>query len=284
MNIFPPGIQTFPAPAKLNLFLHVVGCRDDGYHLLQTVFRFINFSDQLAFTIRNDGVVKLANSIPDLSEEDNLCVRAAKLLQTKSGKSLGVEIYLHKQIPMGGGLGGGSSDAATTLIVLNRLWDINWDKTRLMMLGLELGADIPVFIHGENAFAEGVGEKLSSLTLPSAWYVVLTPPTHVSTAEIFARGELTRNTIPIKMSAFSMGVGHNDLEPVACLMYPVIGDWLQWLKQQQGVGKVAMSGSGACVFAEFLDEFSALEVFRRLPDYMRGFVAQGLVEHPLLHF
>lgn len=284
MSLFPPGIQTFPAPAKLNLFLHVVGRRADGYHLLQTVFRFIGFSDQLAFIIRNDGVVRLMSSIPDLSEADNLCVRAAKLLQARSGKSLGVEIYLHKQIPMGGGLGGGSSDAATTLIVLNRLWNINWDKTRLMMLGLELGADVPVFIHGENAFAEGVGEKLISLTLPSAWYVVLTPPVQVSTAEIFARDELTRNTNPIKIAAFSMGVGHNDLEPIACRVHPVINDWLEWLKQQQGAGKVAMSGSGACVFAEFAEESGAWEVFRRIPSHMRGFVAQGLAEHPLLHF
>lgn len=284
MSLLPPGIQAFSAPAKLNLFLHVVGRRADGYHLLQTVFRFIDFSDQLAFVIRNDGVVKLMSSIPDLSEEDNLCVRAAKLLQARSGKSLGVEIYLHKQIPMGGGLGGGSSDAATTLIVLNHLWNINWDKTRLMMLGLELGADVPVFIHGENAFAEGVGEKLISLTLPSAWYVVLTPPVQVSTAEIFARDELTRNTNPIKIAAFSMGVGHNDLEPIACRMHPVINDWLEWLKQQQGAGKVAMSGSGACVFAEFAEESGAWEVFRRIPSHMRGFVAQGLAQHPLLHF
>ena len=284
MSFFSPELQTFPAPAKLNLFLHVVGRRADGYHLLQTAFRFIDYADQLTFVIRNDGVIKLMNPVPGLSGTDDLCVRAAKLLQARSGKSLGTEIYLHKQIPMGGGLGGGSSDAATTLIVLNRLWDINWDRARLMMLGLELGADVPVFIHGENAFAEGVGEKLTSLALPPAWYIVLTPPVHISTAEVFTCKELTRNTIPIKISPFYTGVGHNDLESVACRMQPVVGDWLQWLKRLPGTSKVAMSGSGACVFAEFAEEFDALEVFRQIPDDMCGFMTQGLAEHPLLHF
>ncbi|MDT8364257.1 MAG: 4-(cytidine 5'-diphospho)-2-C-methyl-D-erythritol kinase [Nitrosomonas sp.] len=276
-------MQIFPAPAKLNLFLHVIGRRADGYHLLQTAFRFVDFADQLAFSVRNDGVIKLMNPMPGLSDADNLCVRAAKRLQAESGKSLGVEIYLHKQIPMGGGLGGGSSDAATTLIVLNRLWNINWDRQRLMTLGLELGADVPVFVYGKNAFAEGVGEKLTSLTLPSAWYIVLTPPVHISTAEVFTSKELTRNTIPIRISAFYTGAGHNDLEPVVFRMQPVIGSWLQWLKQQ-GVSKAAMSGSGACVFAELAEESDALEVFKQIPDGMCGFLTQGLAEHPLLHY
>ncbi len=283
-SLFPSGLQTFPAPAKLNLFLHVVGRRADGYHLLQTTFRFIDFSDRLAFTVRSDGIIKVMNPLSDLPEVDNLCTRAAKLLRDRSGKTLGVEIYLHKQIPMGGGLGGGSSDAATTLIVLNRLWGINWDRARLMMLGLELGADVPVFIYGENAFAEGVGEKLTQLALPPAWYVVLTPPVHILTADIFACKELTRNTIPIKISAFSMGAGHNDLEPVAARMQPIVGDWLQWLKQQPGTSKVGMSGSGACLFAEFPEASSALKVFERIPVDMCGFMAKGLAEHPLLYF
>lgn len=283
-EFFPSGLQAFPAPAKLNLFLHVIGRRADGYHLLQTAFRFIDFSDQLAFAVRDDGVIKMMNSSAGLSESDNLCTRAARLLQNRSGKTLGVEIYLHKRIPMGGGLGGGSSDAATTLIALNRLWDINWNRERLMMLGLELGADIPVFIYGKNAFAEGVGEQLTELALPSAWYVVLTPPVHISTADVFASKELTRNTIPIKMSAFSMDSGHNDLEPIAVRMRPIIGEWLQWLRQQPEANKVAMSGSGACVFAEFSDAFGASRVFGQLPGNMCGFVAEGLTEHPLLHF
>lgn len=284
MSFFLPGLEIFPAPAKVNLFLHVVGRRADGYHLLQTAFRFIDFSDQLAFDVRKDGAINIVSSVSDLSGTDNLCARAAKLFQERSGKALGVDIYLQKQIPMGGGLGGGSSDAATTLIVLNRLWDVNWNRTRLMMLGLELGADVPVFIRGKNAFAEGVGEELTPLTLLPAWYTVLTPPVHISTAEVFARKELTRNTIPIKMSAFSMSEGKNDLESVAVRMQPVIGDWLQWLKQQSEASRVAMSGSGACVFAEFADEGSALKVFRKLPLDMCGFMAQGLAEHPLLHF
>lgn len=284
MSFFPSGLQTFPAPAKLNLFLHVVGRRADGYHLLQTAFRFIDFSDQLAFNVRNDGIIKMMGSSSNLSEVDNLCIRAARLLQDRSGKTQGVEIYLRKQIPIGGGLGGGSSDAATTLIVLNRLWDINWDRTRLMMLGLELGADVPVFIYGKNAFAEGIGEKLTQLALPTAWYIVLTPPVHVLTADVFACKELTRNTIPIKISAFSTGTGHNDLESVAVQMQPIIGDWLQWLKQQPEASKVAMSGSGACVFAEFTEESDALKVFKQVPGDMCGFMAQGLAEHPLVHF
>lgn len=283
-SLFPSGLQTFPAPAKLNLFLHIVGRRADGYHLLQTAFRFIDFSDRLAFTVRDDGIIKMMSPLSDLSEVDNLCTRAAKLLRDRSGKTLGVEIYLHKQIPMGGGLGGGSSDAATTLIVLNRLWGINWDRARLMMLGLELGADVPVFIYGKNAFAEGVGEKLTRLALPPAWYVVLTPPVHILTADVFACKELTRNTIPIKISAFYMGAGHNDLESVAARMQPIIGDWLQWLKQQPGTSKVGMSGSGACLFAEFPEASSALKVFERIPVDMCGFMAEGLAEHPLLHF
>jgi len=278
-------MDIFPAPAKLNLFLHVIGRREDGYHLLQTAFRFINHSDRLRFDITHNGVIRHANLISGLTETDDLCVRAAKLLRQRSGReSLGVEIHLEKNIPLGGGLGGGSSDAATTLIALNRLWGIDWERERLMALGLELGADIPVFIYGRNAFAEGVGEELYAVDLPSAWYVVLTPPVQISTAAVFTSKELTRNTIPIKMAAFSMGQGHNDLEPVAMRMQPVIAEWLEWLKQQHGTTKVAMSGSGSCVFAEFSSESAAREVFWRLPGDMSGFVVSGLARHPLSDF
>lgn len=278
-------MNIFPAPAKLNLFLHVIGCRDDGYHLLQTVFRFINYSDRLRFDVTRDGVIGHANLIPGLSEADDLCVRAAKLLRQQSGReSLGVKIHLEKNIPVGGGLGGGSSDAATTLIALNRLWGIDWERERLMALGLELGADVPVFIYGRNAFAEGIGEKLEEVDLLPAWYVVLTPPVRISTAMVFASKELTRNTIPIKMAAFSMVQGHNDLEPVAMRLQPVIAEWLDWLKQQHGLTKVAMSGSGSCVFAEFPSESTAQAIFGQLPDGMSGFVAPGLARHPLLDF
>jgi 4-diphosphocytidyl-2-C-methyl-D-erythritol kinase len=277
-------MRTFPAPAKLNLFLHVTGQREDGYHLLQTVFRFIDYSDELTFVIRDDGLIRLMNSVPGLLEMDDLSVRAAKLLRERSGKTFGVEIYLKKNIPLGGGLGGGSSDAATTLIVLNRLWGINWERGRLMELGLELGADVPVFIYGKNAFAEGVGEKLISADLPPAWYLVLTPPVHISTAEIFASKELTRNTIPIKMAAFSIGQGHNDLESVVARKQPLIAKWLEWLRQRHGTTKVAMSGSGSCIFAEFPAESSAREAFMQMPEDVRGFIVQGLAKHPLSDF
>lgn len=277
-------MQTFPAPAKLNLFLHVIGRREDGYHLLQTVFRFLDFSDQLGFVLRNDSVIKLHTPIPGVPEENDLCVRAAKLLQQKSHQSFGVEIFLEKRIPMGGGLGGGSSDAATTLLVLNRLWGLNWTRAHLMELGLELGADVPVFIYGENAFAEGVGEKLSAIALPPAWYLVLTPPVHVSTGQIFSSRELTRNTNPIKIPPFSIWQGRNDLAPVVCQMYPVVARCLEWLKQLSNTTLVAMSGSGACVFAEFANELSAQNALRQLPDGMSGFVAKGLACHPLRNF
>lgn len=277
-------MQTFPAPAKLNLFLHVIGRREDGYHLLQTVFRFVDFSDKLSFVLRDDGIIKLHAPIPGVPEENDLCIRAAKLLQQRSRKNLGVEIFLEKRIPMGGGLGGGSSDAATTLLVLNRLWGVNWKRTHLMELGLELGADVPVFIFGENAFAEGVGEKLSAIDLPPAWYLVLTPAVQVSTGQIFSHKELTRNANPITIPPFSIWQGRNDLETVVCQMYPVVARCLEWLKQLNNATLVAMSGSGACVFAEFANERAARQAFQQLPDGMNGFVAEGLSCHPLRNF
>ena len=272
------------APAKLNLFLHVVGRRSDGYHLLQTVFRFIDFSDQVKLTIRDDGKIQLNTPILGVPAEKNLCIQAAQLLQKESGTSLGVEIFLEKFIPMGGGLGGGSSDAATTLLALNRLWDLNWSKERLMGLGLNLGADVPVFIFGENAFAEGVGEKLKPIKLLPAWYLVLTPPVHVSTADIFASKELTRNTIPVRIPPFSVGLGHNDLESVVCLVYPEVARHLEWLRQLDRTTMVAMTGSGACVFAEFITESAARMALASVPIDMSGFVVQGLDRHPMQDF
>jgi len=192
---------TCSAPAKLNLFLHVVGRRPDGYHLLQTLFRFIDLHDTLHFTLREDGAVHRTNCIEGVAEEQDLCVRAARLLQTETGCTSGVDITVEKHIPMGGGLGGGSSDAATTLIALNRLWSLGLSRTHLMRLGLRLGADVPVFVFGENAFAEGVGEELQAYPLPEAWYVVLFPPVQVPTAQIFANPELTRDTVSITMRA-----------------------------------------------------------------------------------
>ena len=271
----------YSAPAKLNLFLHVVGRRSDGYHLLQTVFRFLDFSDQVSLIIRDDNKIQLNTPILGVPAEKNLCVQAARLLQKESGTSLGVEISLEKLIPMGGGLGGGSSDAATTLLALNRLWDLNWSREELMGLGLNLGADVPVFIFGENAFAEGIGEKLKPIKLLPAWYLVLTPPVHVSTADIFASKELTRNTIPVKIPPFSVGLGHNDLESVVCLAYPQVARHLEWLRQLNRTTMVAMTGSGACVFAEFITESAARMALASVPLGMSGFVVQGLDRHPM---
>ena len=275
------------APAKLNLFLHVVGRRADGYHLLQTLFRFIDLNDTLHFTLREDGNVRRVNALEGVPAEQDLCVRAARLLQQETGCKLGVDIGLEKLIPMGGGLGGGSSDAATTLLALNRLWNLGLSRERLMQLGLTLGADVPVFVFGSNAFAEGVGERLQAYELPEAWYVVLSPPVHVPTARIFTHPELTRNTFSITIRAlpigrnFRSGQFGNDLQPVACKLYPEIGQYLAWLAR---FAPALMTGSGACVFAEFATEEEANAVLQQLPENMRGFVARGLQQHPLKDF
>lgn len=269
---------TCPAPAKLNLFLHVVGRRPDGYHLLQTLFRFINLHDTLHFSLREDGAVHRTNAIEGVAEEQDLCVRAARLLQSETGCRLGVDIAVEKRIPMGGGLGGGSSDAATTLIALNRLWSLGLSRTRLMQLGLKLGADVPVFVFGKNAFAEGVGEKLQAYPLAEAWYVVLFPPVQVPTAQIFAHPELTRDTVSITMRALSERQFRNDLQPVVCDLYPEVARHMAWLGN---FGKAMMTGSGACVFAEFASRSQAEAVLQQLPQQMRGIVAQGLAKHPL---
>ena len=281
---------TCPAPAKLNLFLHVVGRRTDGYHLLQTLFRFIDLNDTLHFTLRMDGQVHRVNMLEGVPPEQDLCVRAARLLQQDTGCKLGADIALEKRIPMGGGLGGGSSDAATTLLALNRLWQLGLSRQRLMQLGLSLGADVPVFVFGENAFAEGVGERLQPYPLPEAWYVVLCPPVHVPTAQIFTHPELTRNTISMTMRALPRGLDFragsrkglkNDLQAVACKLYPAVAEHLDWLAK---FAPALMTGSGACVFAEFASEVEAQTVLQQLPSNMRGFVARGLQQHPLKDF
>ncbi len=271
---------TCPAPAKLNLFLHVVGRRPDGYHLLQTLFRFIDLHDTLHFSLREDGVVRRTNAIEGVTEEQDLCVRAARLLQSETGCGLGVDIAVEKHIPMGGGMGGGSSDAATTLIALNRLWSLGLSRKRLMELGLKLGADVPVFIFGENAFAEGVGEELQACPLPEAWYVVLFPPVQVPTARIFAQPELTRDTVSITMRALLEPERQlrNDLQSVVCDLYPEVGQHLAWL---ENFGVAMMTGSGACVFAGFPGRSMAETALQQLPHEMRGVVAQGLARHPL---
>ena len=268
----------FPAPAKLNLFLHVVGRRHDGYHLLQTAFRFIDYGDELTFAVRADGVIRRITLMEGVPAEQDLSVRAARALQQEAGCREGADIGIVKRLPMGGGLGGGSSDAATTLIALNRLWRTGLSRERLQRLALGLGADVPVFVFGMNAFAEGVGERLQALQLPPAWYLILVPELAVSTAEIFSAVELTRNTNAITIAAFSVGQGHNDLEPVVCGRYPQVARHLEWLHRY---GDARMTGSGACVFCAFDSEEQARRVLLELPADMQGFVARGLDRHPL---
>jgi 4-diphosphocytidyl-2-C-methyl-D-erythritol kinase len=273
-----PWRVRYPAPAKLNLFLHVVGRRSDGYHLLQTAFRLIDLCDWLRFTPRSDGQVTLARPLAGVAQEDNLAVRAARLLQSHGGAAAGVEIDLEKNIPVGGGLGGGSSDGATTLAALNRLWGLRLPREKLAEVGLTLGADVPFFLFGQNAFGEGVGERLAPLDLPQAWYLVLVPPVSVSTRAIFTAPELTRNSKTIKISGFSGGFGRNDLEPVVCRRHPEVAEHLEWLKQ---FGDARLSGSGACVFAEFATEREARSVHSKMPADMRGLVVRGLDRQPL---
>ena len=274
--------RAYPAPAKLNLFLHVVGRRSDGYHLLQSLFRLIDYGDTLRFAPRDDGRILRVAALADVPEEHDLCERAARLLQEASGCRRGVEIALDKRLPMGGGLGGGSSDAATVLLALNRLWGLDWPRERLQALGLRLGADVPFFIYGRSAFVEGVGERFQPVDLTPAWYLVVVPPASVPTAEIFASPHLTRNTKPIKMMDFSAGwgglFGQNDLEPVVCERYPEVARALAWLRQH---AEARMTGSGACVFAPFAVEQDARTVLAQVPEGMTGWVARGLDEHPL---
>lgn len=271
--------STWPAPAKLNLFLHVVGRRADGYHLLQTVFRFIDHGDSLRFAPRTDGAIVLATPIPGVPAESDLTVRAARRLQEATGCRQGATLHLDKRLPMGGGLGGGSSDAATVLLALNHLWGLHLPRVRLQEIGLALGADVPIFVFGRNAFAEGVGEELTPVDLPPAWYVVLEPPAQVPTPAIFGAADLRRDTPAIRAADWQPGHGHNDLEAVACRLFPAVAEHLAWLRLH--APRAIMTGSGACVFAEFPDRQAAATVLARLPQGMRGWLAPGLPAHPL---
>lgn len=276
------SLVTYPAPAKLNLFLHVTGRRPDGYHLLQTVFRFIDHGDVLQFRTRQDGRIRRANNVVGIPAEEDICIRAAQLLQTEARVSRGVEIRVQKRLPVGGGLGGGSSDAATVLLALNRIWDLRLARHELAELGVRLGADVPVFIFGESAFGEGIGERLQPIHLPPAWYLVLVPPLAVATRKVFEDPDLTRNSPPVTITAFSAVRGQNDLEAVVCRAYPEVGAHLDWLRREAREACFsALTGSGACVFAEFDSEDAARRVAKLLPPAMSGFVAQGLDRHPL---
>lgn len=269
----------WPAPAKINRFLHIVGRREDGYHLLQTVFQFLDFRDELHFTPRDDGAVVLAPYGAGHAPSDDLIVRAARLLQARAGCRRGVDIRMVKRIPAGGGLGGGSSDAATTLHALNELWALGLSTDALARLGLELGADVPVFVHGRAAWAEGVGEKLEPLQLDEPWYLVIDPHCPVSTAEVFGDPKLTRHSPRITIAGFQRGAVHNDCEGVVRALRPPVARALDWLGEY---GPARLSGTGGCLFAAFEDEASARSVLARVPRQWRGFVARGLNESPLL--
>lgn len=265
----------YPAPGKLNLFLHILGRRRDGYHELQTVYRLIDRCDHVGISERRDGKIAFEGPFG----EENLCVRAARLLKAETGCAKGCELALDKQLPIGGGLGGGSSDAATVLLVLNKLWDLKLLNSELQKIGARLGADVPVFVYGRNALGEGIGERLTALDLPAAWYLVVTPQVSVSTKEIF-ESALTRSTKRLKMSPFLSGQGANDLEAAVVARYPDVAAGLQWLRKHRPQAR--MTGSGACLFAEFETEAEARALHAALPGGMHGFVARGLEQHPLL--
>lgn len=271
-------LQECPAPAKLNLFLHVIGRRADGYHLLQSVFRLINRHDTLSFDERRDGLIELASPIPGVPAGRDLCVRAATVLQSATGCSQGATIRLDKQLPMGGGLGGGSSDAATTLIALNRLWGTGLRRAELAEIGLRLGADVPFFINGCDAFVEGIGERITPVELAPARYVVIEPGVEVPTAAIFAAKELTRETEPIRIADFASRATRNDLEAIACKLHPVISEVIEWLGQY---APARMTGSGACVFAQVHDENMASRIIESCPRQWRAWQAVSLARHPL---
>ncbi|HUF82061.1 MAG TPA: 4-(cytidine 5'-diphospho)-2-C-methyl-D-erythritol kinase [Burkholderiales bacterium] len=274
--------RSFPAPAKLNLMLRVLGRREDGYHLLQSVIRFLDHGDTLTFRVRDDGRIVRARDVADVPAGDDLTLRAARSLQQASGTRLGAEIALEKRLPVGGGLGGGSSDAATTLLALNQLWGAGLTRERLLVLALELGADVPVFVYGDSALVEGIGERLSPVAVPPDWYLVLEPPVAVPTSRIFAHKQLKRDSKPIKITAFSAAQAGNDLEAVVCREYPEVARHLAWLRaKMRGGAQAWVTGAGACVFAAFPNESAAREVWQQAPGGMRGFVARGLERHPL---
>ena len=273
--------STWSAPAKLNLFLHVVGRRADGYHLLQSVFRFIDRADQLRFSPRNDHQIILDTPLPGVPPESDLTVRAARLLQEATGRQQGANIALQKNLPLGGGLGGGSSDAATVLLALNHLWQTGLSRSELEKLGLTLGADVPVFIHGRSTFAEGIGEAFTDVDLPAESYLVLHPAVNVPTAAIFGAPELKRDSPRINPADWRHGQGHNDLEPVARTRFPAVAEHLAWLREH--APQAMMTGSGACIFAGFPNQAAAAAVFRQLPVTMNGWLSDGLMHHPLIN-
>jgi 4-diphosphocytidyl-2-C-methyl-D-erythritol kinase len=272
------AVLTLPAPAKLNLFLHITGRRPDGYHLLQTLFQFIDYGDTLQFSARSDDQLHLEPALPGVPPQSNLIYRAARMLQEAAGCRLGADIQLEKRLPMGGGIGGGSSDAATTLVGLNHLWQTGLSLDELASIGLALGADVPVFVRGQAAWAEGVGEQLTPVELSEPWYLVVVPPCQVSTAEIFSDQRLTRDTLPITLAAFREHGGRNDCLPVVEERYPEIRNALILLNKYC---EAKMTGTGSCLFGAFPNKREADKVRARLPATLQAFVAKGCNRSPL---
>jgi 4-diphosphocytidyl-2-C-methyl-D-erythritol kinase len=277
------SIQNWPAPAKINLFLHITGRRADGYHLLQTAFQFLDFCDGLQFTVRPDGRINRRTEIATVPPDYDLCVRAARLLQTSAGGAQGVDIAIEKRIPMGGGLGGGSSDAATTLLALNQLWRLGYSSEQLADFGLQLGADVPVFVRGQAAWAEGVGDILKPLEWEQPWYLLILPPVHVSTAEVFNAPDLTRMCPAITIRDLAEGRAGNVCEPVVRKLYPEVDQALTWLSR---FSDARMTGTGACVFGRFDSESEAetvrMKFVQSMPSTWRAFVSKGLNRSPLM--
>ncbi|HTT08774.1 MAG TPA: 4-(cytidine 5'-diphospho)-2-C-methyl-D-erythritol kinase [Gammaproteobacteria bacterium] len=270
----------WPAPAKINLFLHVLGRRSDGYHELQTVFQFLDCCDLLDFERRDDGEILLVTPLPGITAEQNLAVRAARLLKTHTGIDAGVTLHLDKRLPVGGGIGGGSSDAATALVALNHLWDLHLADQELAQLGVELGADVPIFLYGRAAFAEGVGERLTPVEPPESWVVLIKPECSVTTAMVFADPDLTRHTSPITIRAFLEGTAvGNDCETVVRRHFPPVAAALDWLAER---GPARLTGTGSCVYAAYASEARARAVGMQVPAPWRGYVVRALNRSPLL--
>lgn len=276
--MLPKHLEHWLAPAKLNLFLRVLGRREDGYHNLQTLFQLLDYGDRLAFSVRQDGGLRRQTDFPEVSESDDLCVRAADVLQRESNTPLGVDIFLDKKLPLGGGLGGGSSDAATTLVALNHLWNCGFNKDELAAMGRELGADVPVFVYGATAWAEGIGEELTPVSLPKRWYVVIKPAVEVSTGTIFNDPELTRDCHPITIADFNASGSENVIQPLVARRYPEVKEAINWLEQ---FAPARMTGTGSCIFAALESRFEVRDVLDQLPADFTGFVAPSMQYSPL---
>jgi 4-diphosphocytidyl-2-C-methyl-D-erythritol kinase len=276
-------MSIWPAPAKLNLFLHILGRRKDGYHELQTIFQFVDLCDEIRIRVRPDGAIRRVAGAAEITAEEDLTVRAARALQRAAHCHLGADLGVQKRIPVGAGLGGGSSDAATTLVALNQLWNLDWPRERLAELGLSLGADIPVFVHGRAAWAEGVGERLTPLYPPQAPeecnYLILKPNVSVSSAAVFQDARLTRNSPPITISGFFATGGRNDCTQVVRRSYPAVAAALDFLT---AFGDARLTGTGACVFMACATSDAAREIMWKLPQTLKGYLARGLNDSPLL--